>query len=371
MTFAGRHYRLETAGVAQAAPAAAPAAHPRRQRQAAVGRARRTAGRRVQHADRRRSTTAANGKRCSSRRASRRARSCDVAADADGDVRGGGEPRGGARPRARRDGGLRLRRRGSGGRPRRAARALAGGDTRRGRRPAHARWPRRAWSASTSSISCTVTRRWSSSSAKPSCLPSRDSPCSGSATERGRPRARRTAGEGTPAGRTCSCWPCLEAASSSARSRRPARRGAGRPRRPEARLPGAERARHGRNREQWRASAERGAAGTDWRPPRRSSRDVVGAGSASSSKRRETVLPRDRPAPDLAGKTVLVVDDGLATGSTMLAAVQALRSLRAGSDSRRRAHGAAADVRGRSRTWPTRSSVYASRSPFYAVGLSY
>jgi predicted phosphoribosyltransferase len=34
----------------------------------------------------------------------------------------------------------------------------------------------------------------------------------------------------------------------------------------------------------------------------------------------------NRPNPDVRGKTVILVDDGLATGSTMRAAVQALRS---------------------------------------------
>lgn len=34
-----------------------------------------------------------------------------------------------------------------------------------------------------------------------------------------------------------------------------------------------------------------------------------------------------RPAPDVRGRTALLVDDGLATGSTMLAAVQAVRGL--------------------------------------------
>ena len=42
--------------------------------------------------------------------------------------------------------------------------------------------------------------------------------------------------------------------------------------------------------------------------------------------RRRTVAYRgDRPAPDLGGRTVIVVDDGLATGSTMRAAAAAVR----------------------------------------------
>ena len=40
---------------------------------------------------------------------------------------------------------------------------------------------------------------------------------------------------------------------------------------------------------------------------------------------REQRYRGDRPFPDLTGKTVLLVDDGLATGSTMRAAVAALR----------------------------------------------
>lgn len=36
------------------------------------------------------------------------------------------------------------------------------------------------------------------------------------------------------------------------------------------------------------------------------------------------------PPPDVQGRTVIVVDDGLATGSTMLAAVKALRARQAG-----------------------------------------
>jgi predicted phosphoribosyltransferase len=41
--------------------------------------------------------------------------------------------------------------------------------------------------------------------------------------------------------------------------------------------------------------------------------------------RRERLYRGDRPPPDVRGRTVIVVDDGLATGSTMLAAIQALR----------------------------------------------
>lgn len=43
--------------------------------------------------------------------------------------------------------------------------------------------------------------------------------------------------------------------------------------------------------------------------------------------RREHLYRNDRPFPSLAGRTVIVVDDGLATGATMTAAVSALRAL--------------------------------------------
>ena len=43
-------------------------------------------------------------------------------------------------------------------------------------------------------------------------------------------------------------------------------------------------------------------------------------------ERRERAYRGDNPAPTLAGKTVILVDDGLATGSTMLAALHAVRA---------------------------------------------
>src|SRR6266496_3656279 len=42
-------------------------------------------------------------------------------------------------------------------------------------------------------------------------------------------------------------------------------------------------------------------------------------------ERRERAYRGDRPSPDVKGHTVILVDDGLATGSTMRAAVRALR----------------------------------------------
>jgi putative phosphoribosyl transferase len=44
-------------------------------------------------------------------------------------------------------------------------------------------------------------------------------------------------------------------------------------------------------------------------------------------KRRERLYRGEQPAPEVEGKTVIVVDDGIATGSTMMAAISALRQL--------------------------------------------
>jgi predicted phosphoribosyltransferase len=56
--------------------------------------------------------------------------------------------------------------------------------------------------------------------------------------------------------------------------------------------------------------------------------DDVAAVEGRELARREREYRDDRPAPMVAGKTVILVDDGLATGSTMRAAVVALRQQR-------------------------------------------
>jgi len=53
--------------------------------------------------------------------------------------------------------------------------------------------------------------------------------------------------------------------------------------------------------------------------------DKVTAVEQRELARRERAYRGDRPMPDLAGATILLVDDGVATGSTMLAAIRALR----------------------------------------------
>lgn len=53
--------------------------------------------------------------------------------------------------------------------------------------------------------------------------------------------------------------------------------------------------------------------------------DAVTAEEARELARREQTYRCDRPAPDVRGRTVILIDDGLATGSTMRAAIAALR----------------------------------------------
>ena len=56
--------------------------------------------------------------------------------------------------------------------------------------------------------------------------------------------------------------------------------------------------------------------------------DAVAEQEARELARRERLYRGGRPPLDVRGRTVILVDDGLATGATMLAAVQALRQQR-------------------------------------------
>lgn len=56
--------------------------------------------------------------------------------------------------------------------------------------------------------------------------------------------------------------------------------------------------------------------------------DAVAVVEERELLRRERAYRDHRPAPDLAGRTAILVDDGLATGSTMRAAVHALGGLK-------------------------------------------
>lgn len=55
--------------------------------------------------------------------------------------------------------------------------------------------------------------------------------------------------------------------------------------------------------------------------------DAVAAREQAEMERREREYRGGRPAPDVRGRTVILVDDGLATGATMRAAAGALRLL--------------------------------------------
>ncbi len=54
--------------------------------------------------------------------------------------------------------------------------------------------------------------------------------------------------------------------------------------------------------------------------------ETVAAQERQELERRERAYRGSRPAPEVGGKTVILVDDGIATGATLRAAVAALRS---------------------------------------------
>lgn len=97
---------------------------------------------------------------------------------------------------------------------------------------------------------------------------------------------------------------------------------------------------------------------------------AVSAAEEQELERRERQYRRDRPTPRIAGRTVILVDDGLATGSTMHAAVLALRQ-------ENPAHiiiavpVAAAETCDEFRDLVDDIVCPETPSPFYAVGLWY
>ena len=98
--------------------------------------------------------------------------------------------------------------------------------------------------------------------------------------------------------------------------------------------------------------------------------EAIAARELAELERREELYRQRRAGLEVGGKTTVVVDDGLATGSTMLAAVQALRERSAGQivvavptaprQTYRTLERAADEV-----------VCLMQPDPFYAVGLSY
>ncbi|HEU5126977.1 MAG TPA: phosphoribosyltransferase [Glycomyces sp.] len=98
--------------------------------------------------------------------------------------------------------------------------------------------------------------------------------------------------------------------------------------------------------------------------------DRVAAREAAELHRRERAYRGDRPPPDLSGRTALIVDDGLATGSTMRAAIKAVRSLKPRRTVVAVPTGAASTCRELG-TMVDEMVCATNPEPFNAVGLSY
>ena len=65
-----------------------------------------------------------------------------------------------------------------------------------------------------------------------------------------------------------------------------------------------------------------------WMPVSKKAIEAVAERERIELARRETAYRGDRPPIEVEGRTVVIVDDGLATGSTMRAAIRALRKMR-------------------------------------------
>jgi predicted phosphoribosyltransferase len=98
--------------------------------------------------------------------------------------------------------------------------------------------------------------------------------------------------------------------------------------------------------------------------------DAAAAEEQAELDRREREYRGGRPPPPVRGKTVVLVDDGLATGSTMRAAVEAVRRLGPARVVAAAPVGAA-DVRGRLAGVADEAVCAREPDPFFAVGTWY
>jgi predicted phosphoribosyltransferase len=97
---------------------------------------------------------------------------------------------------------------------------------------------------------------------------------------------------------------------------------------------------------------------------------VIGRESAELRRRERLYRPGRRP-PDVDGKTVLIVDDGLATGATMRAAVAAVRSEGPAAIIVAAPVGAGDACRAAATLANGRCVCVAMPEPFYGVGMWY
>lgn len=98
--------------------------------------------------------------------------------------------------------------------------------------------------------------------------------------------------------------------------------------------------------------------------------EAVRSRELAELERREHVYRGTQPPPDLAGKTVIIVDDGIATGATMRAAVVAARTL-APLRVIAAAPTGAADSIARLREVADRVVVLETPEPYFGVGAWY
>lgn len=100
--------------------------------------------------------------------------------------------------------------------------------------------------------------------------------------------------------------------------------------------------------------------------------DRIARSELAELERRETAYREGRPPPALASRPVILVDDGLATGATMKAAIEAVRQLGANPIIVAVPVAAPETVQEFAREFPDVTLVVLrTPDPFYAVGLWY